>query len=332
MKKLINRIKAYIELHRKLQQNYIQLKKGGDVLKVIKGNEVIYKFCNEMKYTHKVKPKECFIVETNDCFFQQIQDENLEMNELDHSCINPATGPIFIEGSEPGDLLKVKIIDIEVENKGIAMTFPGEGILGDQATKSKIKIIPVEDGYAIFNGIKIPISPMIGVIGVAPNVEDGEWKTESPWKHGGNMDTTDIKAGSTLYFCVNQKGALLALGDCHGLMGDGEICFTGLEIPAKVTLEVDVIKNKTIKWPLVETKDATMVIASGDNIDQAIYEASSQAVNHLKDGLEYSWEDAYMLASLIMDLKISQVVDPKVTVRASIPKNILSTENIINRI
>lgn len=301
-------------------------------MKIIKGNNVIYKFANEMEYVHKISPKETFLVETNDCFFQQVQDENMIMSELDYDCLNPATGPIFIEGAEPGDLLKIKIIDIEVENKGVTMTFSGEGILGDQAAKTKARILPIKNGHAIFNGIKIPISPMIGVIGVAPSKEDGEWQTAAPWKHGGNMDTTDIKAGSTLYFSVNQKGALLALGDCHAVMGDGEICFTGLEIPAKVTLEADVIKNKKIKWPLVETKDATMIVASGDNVDQAIYEASSQAVNHLKDGLNFEWEDAYMLASMTMDLKISQVVDPKITVRASIPKNILSTEELIKGI
>lgn len=301
-------------------------------MKVIKGDKVIYKFLNEMDPIESVKANEKFVVETNDCFFQQIKDENAVLDELDYDCLNPATGPIFVEGAEPGDILKIKIIDIEVEDKGVVMTFPGEGVLGDQATKTKLRVLAIEDNHAIFHGIKIPIDPMIGVIGVAPSKEDGEWPTATPWKHGGNMDTTDIRAGSTLYFPVHQNGALLALGDCHAVMGDGEICFTGLEIPAEVTLEVDVIKDKTIKWPLIETEDATMVNASGDDIEQAIYEASSQAVNHLKDGLNFEWEDAYMLASLTMDLKISQVVDPKMTVRAAIPKNIISTENLIKGI
>jgi len=301
-------------------------------VKVIKGDKVIYKFTHEMEYRDKVKPNERFIVETNDCFFQQVQDEDMPMSKLDYDCLNPATGPIYVEGAEPGDILKVKIIDIEVEDKGVTMTFPNEGVLGDQATQTKVRILPIEDGHAIFHGIKIPISPMVGVIGVAPTKEDGEWPTATPWKHGGNMDTTDIKAGSTLYFPVHQEGALLALGDCHAIMGDGEICFTGLEIPGKVTLEVDLIKNKTIKWPLVETEDYIMVNASGDTVDDAIYEASSEAVNFLKNGLNFEWEDAYMLASLTMDLRISQVVDPKMTVRACIPKNVLSTEDLLKGI
>lgn len=92
------------------------------------------------------------------------------------------------------------------------------------------------------------------------------------------MDTSDIQKGSVLYLSVYQKGALLALGDCHGIMGDGEICFTGLEVQAEVTIEVNVIKNKKVKWPLLEAKGYTMIISSGDNIENAIYEAAEQAV------------------------------------------------------
>ena len=301
-------------------------------MKIIKGQKVIYKFKNEMDYIERVKPKERFVVETNDCFFQQIKSEDMTLKELDFDCLNPATGPIYVEGAEVGDLLKVKIIDIEVEDKGVAMTILGEGLLGDQVTKNKVKIIPIEDNYAIFNGIKIPIEPMIGVIGVAPAKEDGEWPTATPWKHGGNMDTTEIKIGSTLYFPVNQEGALLALGDCHALMGDGEICITGLEIPGKVTLEVDVIKAKYTKWPLLETEREIMVLASGDDLDQATYEAASQMVSHIKDALDFDFEDAYMLASLVMDLKICQLVDPKITVRAAVPKEVLATEKLLEGI
>ncbi|NLJ77983.1 MAG: formamidase, partial [Tissierellia bacterium] len=264
-----------------------------------------------------------------DCFFQQINNEEQVLSEIDYERLNPATGPIYIEGAQPGDILKIKIIDIEVADKGVAAVVPGEGALGDQVKKSIIRVLDIEDGWVIFDEVRLPIRPMIGVIGVAPADEDGEWATESPWKHGGNMDTTDIKAGSTLYFPVNQEGALLALGDCHAIMGDGEICFTGLEVPAEVTLGIDIIKDKAIKWPLVETDEHTMVIASGDDLEDAVYEATNQAVSHLEGGLEVEWEDAYILASLSVDLKISQVVDPKMTVRAAIPKHVISTERLI---
>lgn len=285
-------------------------------MKVIPGDKVIYKFKNDMGYIEKIASRERVKVVTNDCWFQQIHSESQVVKEINYDILNPATGPIYIEDAEPGDILQVRILDIGIKDSGSALVVPGEGILGDKVAKPVVRIIKIEDGYALFQGIKLPIEPMIGVIGVAPAVEDGEWTTDSPWKHGGNMDTKDIKKGSTLYFPVNQRGAMLALGDCHAIMGDGEVCFTGLEIPGEVTLELNVIKNKSIVWPIVETEEYTMVIASGDTLEDAAYEATNQAVNYLKDGLNMGWEDAYILASLSVDLKISQVVDPKLTVRA----------------
>lgn len=299
-------------------------------MKVIPADKVIYKFTADMEPIASVLPGDIFKVETNDCFFQQVLSEEQDLKDLDYGRLNPATGPIYVEGAEPGDLLKVKIISIDVKDKGIAAVIPNGGLLGDQVTKSIIRIINIEDNHALFQGVKIPISLMIGVIGVAPSKEDGEWTTDTPWKHGGNMDTKDIKAGSTLYFPVNQEGALLALGDCHALMADGEVCFTGLEIPAEVTLEVDLIKNKSVKWPLLETDEYTMVVASGDNLDHAVYEATSNAVEYIKNSLGIEWEEAYILASLSVDLKISQLVDPKITVRAAIPKYLVATEKLID--
>jgi len=298
-------------------------------MKTISSSKVIYSFTYDMEPVETVSPGEVFKVETNDCFYQQIEREDQIITEIDYDRINPATGPIYVEGAEPGDVLKIKILDIAVAGKGVSGTVPNEGALGDQVTRPTIRIINIEDGYAVLEGIKVPIEPMIGVIGVAPKEEDGKLPTEMPWKHGGNMDTKDIKKGSTLYLPVYQKGALLALGDCHAAMGDGEICFTGLEIPAVVTLEVDLIKGKTIEWPLVETDEYTAVIASGNTLDEALYLAASEAVKHLKNGLNLTWEDAYILAGLAVDMKISQVVDPKKTVRAAIPKQIIATERII---
>jgi amidase len=189
-------------------------------------------------------------------------------------------------------------------------------------------ILNIENGYCDFKGIKLPIKPMIGVIGVATKKHEDQ-DTATPWKHGGNMDTTDICEGASLYLPVNQYGALLALGDCHAIMGDGEICFTGCEIAAEVTLKTEVIKQKSIEWPLVETSDCTMVVASGETIDDAIESATEQAVNLMMKGLNISWEESYILASLALDIKVSQVVDPKKTVRAAIPKYLLSTEQLI---
>ncbi|HOO12248.1 MAG TPA: acetamidase/formamidase family protein, partial [Bacillota bacterium] len=174
-------------------------------MKIVSGDRVIYNFSPNMEAVTKVSPGDIFKVETNDCFYQQITSEEQVLTEIDYDRLNPATGPIYVEGAEPGDLLKLKIVSIDVKDRGVAAVVPNEGVLGDQVTKPIIRVIKIEDGHAIFHGVKLPVRPMIGVIGVAPSGEDGEWATDSPWKHGGNMDTADIKAGSTLYFPVNQK-------------------------------------------------------------------------------------------------------------------------------
>lgn len=297
----------------------------------VPSNKVIYTFKNKMEAVEKVKSGQVFKVMTNDCFYQQITSEDQTIEVLDFDRVNPATGPIYIENAEPGDILKINILDIELENQGVAMTIPEGGALGKEKFGGTTKIAKVKEGYVHIYDLKIPIDPMIGVIGVAPSEESGEWGTETPWMHGGNMDTSEIKKGNILYLPVNQEGGLLALGDLHAIMGDGEICMTGLEINGSVTLKVDVIKNKAITWPLIESKNETMVIASGEDVDEAIENGSNQVVKYLSEGLNLDFEEAYILASLVSDIKISQVVNSKKTIRMSIPKTIINTHDIINR-
>lgn len=300
-------------------------------MKTIDNSKVIYRFKPQLDPAEKVQPGESFKVLTNDCFYGQIISEEQLLENIDYSKINPATGPIYIEGAEPGDILKIDILKIKPASTGVAITVPNEGVLGKKANKSLTMILNIENGYCDFKGIKLPIKPMIGVIGVATK-EHEDQDTATPWKHGGNMDTTDICEGSSLYLPVNQYGALLALGDCHAIMGDGELCFTGCEIAAEVTLKTEVIKQKLIEWPLVETSDYTMVVASGETIDDAIESATEQAVDLMMKALNISWEESYILSSLALDIKVSQVVDPKKTVRGAIPKYLLSTEQLINSI
>ena len=301
-------------------------------MKTIDNSKVIYSFKPEMDFIEKVEVGEVFKIKTNDCFLGQIKDESMGFKDIDDSKINPATGPIFIVGAEVGDLLKVEIIDIELDNKGVSILIPEEGVLGDKVKGPVTHIMPVKDGHVQFRGLSIPIRPMIGVIGVAPGEKDGEWPTDIPWKHGGNMDTTDISEGSTLFLPVRQKGGLLALGDCHAIMGDGEVSVTGCEIGAEITLKLDLIKEKPITWPILETDEYTMVIASGNTLEDATANAADQVVTHLQNALNLSWEDAYILTSLVVDFRISQVVNPKKTVRGTIPKYLLETDALINSI
>ena len=302
-------------------------------MKVIKGCDVVYGFSFDMEEKYRVSPGEEFLVETNDCFYQQIQNEDELIENLDHGAFNPATGPIYVEGARAGDVLKVKIKKIEVDSKGCSLTIPDAGFLPDRVSQALTKIIEIKDDFAIFSDdIKIPIRPMIGVIGVATRKEDGLIATDTPFRHGGNMDTTDITQGTTLYLPVAVDGAMLALGDLHAVMGDGEVCVTGLEIPGKVTLEIEIIKNKKIAWPILESKDSIQVIASDPNLEKASRLALLEMIRILEKSKSLSFEEAYILSSLAVDMKISQLVNPNKTARAAISKDIIDTKTLFEKL
>lgn len=259
---------------------------------------------------------------TKDCFDNQFTEEGDVLDSLNWDCINPATGPIYVEGAMPGDVLKVKIEDIRVASWGTMAAIPDNGVLGDCVSRGTVKRIPVRDGVAWFNqDIGIPCAPMIGVIGVAP--EKGEIPCGEPGSHGGNMDNTKIKAGATLYLPVFHEGALLAMGDVHACMGDGEIMVTGLEIPAEVTVTLEVLKGISIDNPMLEDGEACYTIASHENVETAVYTAVKAMTDILMRELGMSLEDAGMLLSAMGNLQFCQVVDPKRTVRMEMKKTVL---------
>lgn len=298
-------------------------------MKVIENAKAIHSFKPCMEPVERVTPGEIIKVIMNDCYMGQITREDQPMCEVDFSKINPATGPIYVDGAQPGDLLKVSILALTVSSRGIIRVVEGEGILGDRLTRTVTRILPIRSGACYIGEVAVPIKPMIGVIGVAPSDEDGELRTIIPWKHGGNMDNADIGEGSRVYLPVRQRGALLAMGDCHAAMGDGELCGSGLEVAGEAIIQIDVIEGKATEWPMVDTRDSTMVVASAGTLYDAGAAAADQAVTLLSRGLGVSWEDAYMVASLAVDLRICQVVDPKMTVRAVIPKSLIHTEALI---
>lgn len=293
-------------------------------MKIFDSSNYIVEFSPSLKPNYNIKPGEEFIVNTMDCFSEQITDEETYWSHIDASLANAATGPFEVEGAEVGDLLKIEILDIEVAPKGTMLLVPGFGVLGSNVKEEGCKKIEVKNNTLDFSGIKLEAKPMIGVIGVATKSE--AIPTVTPGAHGGNMDTKDITKGSTLYLNVNQKGSMLALGDIHALMGDGELSCTGLEIGAKVKLKVDVIKNKSLEWPLLKTKDEIMTLASAKTVEEAIPLATEQMMKLLEEKYNLPWGEIYMLSSLIMDLRISQVVNELVTVKAVVSKEHIDIE------
>lgn len=282
-------------------------------------NQVIYKFSKNNPPALKVPAGTTITVDTMDCFSNQLRQEEDRMETLDWDRINPATGPIYVEGAEPGDVLKVTIHNIELDEKGTVVAGEDFGVLGGLLKESHTRIVTIREGVAHFlNGIQIPINPMIGVIGVAPAEE--EVNTGTPGNHGGNMDNTMITTGATLYFNVEVPGALFAMGDAHAAMGDGEIGVSGLEIPARVSLTLDVVKGKTVRFPTLENKNAWSVIASAETLDEAVQLVTEGMFRFLSERMTLEPAEITMLMSLAGQLQFCQVVDPLKTIRFVIPK------------
>ncbi|MFW6122117.1 MAG: acetamidase/formamidase family protein [Petrotogales bacterium] len=283
--------------------------------------KVIYEMSPKNEPVIKIDIGDTVIVETKDCFSNNIKDESTTLaDDFDFSVVNPATGPMFINNTVPGDTLKVKIEEIILADKGVIEVFPGLGVLGSKVDKAKTKIVSVHNNLAYLNDMKIKVTPMIGVIGVAP--EERSVPCGTPGSHGGNMDTLEITTGNIINLPVYNTGALLSLGDVHALMGNGEVCGTGVEVQSKTTITITVEK-KHIDNPYIETEESYIFIASHENIESAVEIATNDAVNFISKQRNISFEEAYMLSSVISDLVFSQVVNPLKTVKMIVPKSII---------
>lgn len=234
-------------------------------------------------------------VETCDCFNGQVTEDGQPKARLNFSHVNPATGPIVVEGAEPGDVLRVHIRAIRPEKTGALMTAPGAGALPDRV-KGDTRICPIADGHFTFMGVELPLNPMIGVIGVAPAGESVPCGT--PGDHGGNMDTIGIREGAILRLPVFVKGAYLGLGDLHAAMGDGEVSVTGLEVFGEVDLDLSLEKGASLPCPLLHDGDEVSFLASAETVDGAIHASTGYMHDFLLAKTSLNADEALMLMSL----------------------------------
>ena len=192
-------------------------------MRTVSNKQVCYSMSSENKPVLRVVCGETFQLETKDCYSNKLKTEKCLFTKAMWNTVNPATGPVFIESSRPGNIIKVEILKIEIRNFAVMSIEHGNGALEEFIEGQETSIYPIRDGKMIFNEqISLPIKPMIGVIGVAPAGK--EILNGTPGAHGGNMDCKIITAGTTVYLPVNVEGALLAAGDLHAVMGDGEVC------------------------------------------------------------------------------------------------------------
>jgi acetamidase/formamidase len=245
---------------------------------------------------------------------------------LDFDPIHPLTGPIFVEGADPGDVLAVTIHDIEVGDWGWAAVVPGFGFLADEFTEPYLKTFRLEPGAAtaeFSDGIHVPLAPFAGVMGVAPDT-DSLLSTIPPRANGGNMDNRHLVPGTTVYFPVFVAGALFSVGDTHAAQGDGEVSGTAIEAPMRLVLELEVLENhRPLAEPQYETDDYYAVTAFAPTIDEAARKATRYMIDYLVAERGLDRTDAYVLSSLAGDLKISETVDvPNMLVSMHMPKSV----------
>lgn len=284
--------------------------------------KTLFSFDKDLEPVLKVPSGETVRIRTKDCFGNQLQGPEDQLSEIDWEAINPATGPIYVEGAVAGGTLKVHIDNIELDAQTSSCTGKDEGVCGDRFSDWATHFCKVEDGKVVWDErLSIPLAPMIGVIGVAPEGEPVNCGT--PGKHGGNMDNTAIAAGATLYFPVAVDGALFGCGDMHAVMGDGEVSVSGAEVAGYATVTLTALPELSVPNPLIENETHFGIIVSAESLDKAAELAVQQMVDLLASRTNEPEADLVMLLSLVADVRVCQMVDPEKTVRFMVPKYVL---------
>ena len=253
---------------------------------------------------------------------------------IDRGRIHSLIGPVFVEKAEPGDVLEVEILRVRHGGWGWTSIAPGLGLLDRRFAEPYLFLWELDDHVSrSLAPATVPLRPFCGVMGVAP-AEDGEFRTRPPGPFGGNMDVRDLCEGATLYLPVMRPGALFSTGDVHAAQGDGEVCVNGIETPAEVTLRFRVRRDLRLDAPMAQTPPAAtavvpsagewlMIEAHADPLAAAVA-ATSRMVDFVAARWGLSPENAYILCSVAMSLRLSQVVNrPLATVTAVLPKSVL---------
>jgi acetamidase/formamidase len=236
------------------------------------------------------------------------------------------TGPIYVEGAEIGDTLEVQIQSIRLAIPYAYTAFsPRGGLLTDDFPRAKSKIIPLDDKRMVAKfgeGIEIPLKPFFGSMGVAPPESAGRVSSAPPGVHAGNLDNKELVAGTTLFIPVHAKGALFAVGDGHAGQGDGEVCITGLETSLTGTLKFVVRKDLSLKWPRAETPTHFVTMGLDKDLSIAMKLAARETIDFLTKEKHLPADEAYLLSSVAVDFRVTQVVDGVKGIHGMIPKAI----------
>ncbi|MFC8845566.1 MULTISPECIES: acetamidase/formamidase family protein [unclassified Micromonospora] len=302
-------------------------------------DELAYTFGGRLPVAH-VRSGDVFTVHTQDCFGGLVRGPaDLPSQVCQMPYLNPVSGPFFVEDAEPGDTLAVHLVSIELARDwGVSATFPYFGALTSTSHTATLQP-PLDERVWVYDidrhagiaryratasehTVELPLDPMIGTIGVAPGGMESR-STIVPDYYGGNLDTPELRAGTTLYLGVNVHGAMLALGDGHARQGHGEACGVGVEIATVTTLAVEVIKGADTAWPRLETDTAIMSVGCARPLEDAYRIAHQDLTAWTVDLCGLQTLDAYQLISQAGRAPIGNVCDPNYTVLAAIDKALL---------
>lgn len=265
------------------------------------------------------------------------QSTAADVPSMDMGRVNPVTGPVFVKGAAPGDVLQVEIQELVPHDWGWTALIPGFGLLADEFPDPWLNISQVDTAnkrVRFLENVTLPFEPFPGTIGVAP-AEPGQHSVVPPRKWGGNMDIKHLRPGSTLYLPVGVDGALFSVGDTHSAMGDGEVCGTAVETAMDISVRLSVVKNRPIPFPqyaipadeLGRTENSAYHVATGIGADlmEAARDATRAIIDYIVETYGHSPQEAYAIASVAVDLRIHEVVDvPNWCVGAFLPTEIFS--------
>ena len=232
------------------------------------------------------------------------------------------TGPVDVAGARPGDAVSIRIESIKLAPAAYTWLRPGLGLKSvNLSTPYYVKELPVAEKIFLPGGLALAPRPMIGIIGVSPGEEVS---TRYPGNHGGNLDSVDLTTGNTLWLPVYVPGAKLSVGDVHAVMGEGEVCGTGAEIDAEISVCVTLHRELSLDGPVISTPDKTAFLSSSTDVYAATRTALDRAIQSIiqKNGL--SEEDAAITASLAGNVRICQLVNRKATVSFELPSEVMT--------
>lgn len=288
---------------------------GGNSMKKISDKCYKYVFSPYEEPIASIESGEVIEIETEDAFVGKLDDEK-KNPETVVEFFNPQTGPIYVKNANPGDTLKISILDIvPLRDWGVSSIQAHFGLLGCTKTtrllnkplENKVYIYRLVDGKFTYNDrLSFDYQPFIGTLATAPAVE--AISSLTPYEQGGNMDVPDVKPGNIIYLPVKKEGAFLYVGDCHARQGEGEACGTALEIAARVQLKVEVEKKKQISWPRIESESEIMCVGSARPMEDAARIACAEMIEWMK---EYGWstDEAYQAVTMAAHTYIGNMVD-----------------------